>query len=264
METDLAEVIQDSDIILTASDIKAYMKMLLEGVKFLHENWVIHRDLKPGNLLISNKGDLKIGDFGGARNYGTPDRKFTPQSITRHYRAPELLYGSDLYGPSVDIWSIGCIFAELMLRVPYFAGDNELDQLGKIFSALGTPTEEKWPGMKSLPKYIEYETCIETPFKTLFSAASDDAIDLLSKFLKFDPSQRISASEALQHKYFTSEPLPTPKQNLVLPTKRSEKKPMQEDIMDYNPFQEDNKRKRDVDDNRNVRRKLVLGSPNDQ
>jgi cyclin-dependent kinase 7 len=216
--------------------------------------------LKPGNLLISNSGELKIGDFGAARTFGSPDRKYTAQCVTRHYRAPELLYGADLYGPGVDMWSIGCIFAELMLRVPYFAGDNEFDQLGKIFNALGTPTEEKWPGMKSLSKYVEYETCPETPFKALFSGATDDCIDLLSKMLKFDPNDRISASDALNHKYFSSDPPPTSKQQLMLPTKRAPKKPLQ---FDYMQAPDENKRKRSPgdDDLPMVKRKLNLDSP---
>ena len=108
---------------------------------------------------------MKLGDFGLAVMFGSPDRKYTPKSVTRWYRPPELLYGADVYGPAVDIWSIGCIFAELMLRVPYFPGDSDMDQLGKIFAALGTPTEDQWPGMKSLPDFIEFEEYPPTPFK---------------------------------------------------------------------------------------------------
>lgn len=104
-----------------------------------------NKDLKPSNLLISSKGELKLADFGLAKLFGSPDRRYTPQCVTRWYRAPELLFGSEQYGPSVDIWAVGCIFAELMLRTPYFPGENDIDQLGKIFAALGTPTEEQWP-----------------------------------------------------------------------------------------------------------------------
>lgn len=95
--------------------------------------------------MISSKGELKLADFGLAKLFGSPDRRYTPQCVTRWYRAPELLFGSEQYGPSVDIWAVGCIFAELMLRTPYFPGENDIDQLGKIFAALGTPTEEQWP-----------------------------------------------------------------------------------------------------------------------
>lgn len=118
---------------------------------------------QPGNLLLSaSDGRLVLGDFGLARMYGDsgsgmgggggggmggigPDVRYTPQSVTRWYRAPELLFGADLYGPSVDMWSVGCVFAELMLRTPYFPGDSDLDQLAKIFAALGTPTDDMWP-----------------------------------------------------------------------------------------------------------------------
>lgn len=93
------------------------------------------------------------------------------------------------------MWSVGCIFAELMLRTPYFAGDSDLDQLSKIFAALGTPTEENWPGLTSLPDYIQFNHSPGTPFKQLFTAAGDDAIDLLAQMLKFNPNSRISAAE---------------------------------------------------------------------
>eukprot|EP00027_Filamoeba_sp_ATCC50430_P010440 CAMPEP_0168559338 /NCGR_PEP_ID=MMETSP0413-20121227/10467_1 /TAXON_ID=136452 /ORGANISM="Filamoeba nolandi, Strain NC-AS-23-1" /LENGTH=141 /DNA_ID=CAMNT_0008590553 /DNA_START=460 /DNA_END=881 /DNA_ORIENTATION=- len=115
-----------------------------------------------------------------------------------------------MYGSAIDIWAVGCIFAELMMRTPYFPGDSDMDQLAKIFAALGTPTEEIWPGMTSLPDYVPYNPCPPTPFKQLFTAASDDAIDLLSLMLKFDPNQRCTATEALKHPYFSVSPEPTP------------------------------------------------------
>jgi cyclin-dependent kinase 7 len=114
----------------------------------------------------------------------------------------------------VDIWGAGCIFAELMLRTPYLTGLNEMDQLGKIFHALGTPTEDQWPGMASLPNYIEFTPSTPPPLSSVFSAASEDALDLLSKLLKFNPSERPSAIEALQHPYFQNAPAPTPPQEL--------------------------------------------------
>jgi len=144
-----------------------------------------------------------------SRQFGSPNPRFTHQVVTRWYRAPELLYGAKAYGPGVDIWSIGCIFAELMLRNPYFPGDSDIDQLSKIFHALGTPTEDSWPGMSSLPDFVPFNPSLPTPFKQLFSAASDDAIDLLSQMLKFDPNSRCTATLALQHPYFTNDPSPT-------------------------------------------------------
>ncbi|KAL6059287.1 Cyclin-dependent kinase D-2, variant 2 [Balamuthia mandrillaris] len=158
METDLEAIVRDENIVLSPADIKAYMLMLLQGLEHCHTNWVLHRDLKPNNLLISPNGVLKLADFGLARFWGSPDRRFTHQVVTRWYRAPELLFGAQAYSSSVDIWACGCIFAELMLRRPYFPGDSEIDQLGKIFAALGTPTEEIWPVPFSLlsPCCISY------------------------------------------------------------------------------------------------------------
>jgi len=217
METDLERIIKDRNIILGASDIKSYMQMLLRGVEYCHKHWVLHRDLKPSNLLVDKTGQLKLADFGLARIFGSPDRQFTHYVVTRWYRAPELLFGAKQYGEGIDMWSVGCIFAELMLRTPYLPGDSDIDQLGKMFAALGTPNEDVWPGMKELPDYVEFNPCPTPPLKQLFSAASDDALDLLSKFLKFDPNMRISASEALKHGYFSNAPAPTPQHSLQLP-----------------------------------------------
>ena len=110
--------------------------------------------MKPNNLLIANDGTLKIADFGLARVYGRQYETMTSQVVTRWYRAPELLFGSKHYTPAVDMWAVGCIFAELMLRVPFVAGSSDMEQLTTIFKALGTPTETEWSGMSSLPDYI--------------------------------------------------------------------------------------------------------------
>lgn len=110
-----------------------------------HQPLTPSQDLKPNNLLIASDGQLKIADFGLARDFADPGYKMTCQVITRWYRPPELLYGGRYYGTAVDIWSVGCIFAELMLRIPYLPGESDMDQIKTIFRALGTPTEEDWP-----------------------------------------------------------------------------------------------------------------------
>jgi len=218
LDWDLEKVIKDKSKILHPPDIKCYMKQLLEGVEYCHKNWVLHRDLKPNNLLLGPQGILKLGDFGLARAYGSPNNIFTTEVITRWYRPPELLFGAKSYCDAVDMWSVGCIFAELMLRTPYLPGDSDIDQLSKIFSALGTPDEETWPGVTSLPDYVPFNYCPPTSYRSLFTAASDDAVDLLSKLLKFNPLERITAAEALQHPYFSNQPPPTPPHLLPHPT----------------------------------------------
>lgn len=221
-QTDLEAIIKSPEIVLSPADIKCYMEQLLRAVEYCHKNWVLHRDLKPNNLLITPDGTLKLTDFGLARVFGSPNRRFTHQVVTRWYRAPELLFGCQQYGPGVDMWAVGCIFAELMLRRPLLAGDSDIDQLSKIFAALGTPTEEQWPGMTQLPDYVKFEPTPAPPLRSLFSAAGEDAMDLLFKMLKFDPVQRISATDALAHPYFTNGPAPTEPKNLRLPPKKVE------------------------------------------
>ncbi|RUS20671.1 hypothetical protein BC937DRAFT_94662 [Endogone sp. FLAS-F59071] len=145
LDWDLEQVIKDKSIYFIPGDIKSWMQMMLKGLDHCHKSWVLHRDMKPNNLLLNGEtGELKIADFGLARDWGDPGRAMTSQVVTRWYRAPELLMGAKQYSYAVDIWSVGCIFAELMLRTPYFAGESDIDQLTKIFHALGTPTEQEW------------------------------------------------------------------------------------------------------------------------
>jgi len=227
LDSDLEMIIKAKDVVFSVADIKSWMIMTLRGLYHCHRSFVLHRDLKPNNLLISSTGQLKLADFGLSRDYGESDPNvlMTSQVVTRWYRAPELLFGAKKYGYSVDMWSVGCIFAELMLRTPYLPGDSDLNQLDIIFRALGTPTEEIWPGMKSLP-YLkslppEYEFPIymKTPWRNLFTAAGDDALDLLEKMLTYNPSKRISAKEALLHPYFRNKPRPTDPSDLPRCTK---------------------------------------------
>lgn len=146
-------------------------------------------------MLIDSAGVLKIADFGLARDYAIPNVPMTSQVVTRWYRPPELLFGARYYTSAVDIWAAGCIFAELMLRTPYLPGDSDMGQLNTIFRALGTPTEEDWPGMTSLPDYMKFQTFLKPPLKQLFTAASDEALSLLQSMMHFDPSKRISACD---------------------------------------------------------------------
>lgn len=170
--------------------------------------------MKPNNLLLTSGGILKIADFGLARDWGDPGNQMTSQVVTRWYRSPELLFGAKEYSFAVDIWAVGCIFAELMLRTPYVAGDSDMDQLTKIFHALGTPSDIDWPGMSSLPDFIQFKTFPKVPLRQYFTAAGTDALSLLEQMLVFDPSRRWTAEECLGHSYFRNTPLATAPEKL--------------------------------------------------
>ncbi|CAH1990347.1 unnamed protein product [Acanthoscelides obtectus] len=217
MDTDLEVIIKDNTIILTTGNIKAYILQTLQGLEYLHLNWILHRDLKPNNLLVNAAGVLKIGDFGLAKLYGSPNRINTHQVVTRWYRAPELLYGAKQYGTCIDMWAVGCILAELLLRVPLFPGESDLDQLTKIFSVFGNPTEETWPGVKQLSDYIEFKPLPCIPLKNIFTAAGNDLLDLIESMLVLNPIKRREASECLQLPFFSNKPAPTLGSKLPLP-----------------------------------------------
>ena len=139
---------------LTPGRVQSYLKQLLLGIAYCHSHRVLHRDLKPQNLLIDrNNNALKLADFGLARAFGIPIRTYTHEVVTLWYRAPEILLGSKHYSTPVDVWSIGCIFSEMSNQRPLFPGDSEIDQLYKIFQMLGTPDEENWPEVSHLPDY---------------------------------------------------------------------------------------------------------------
>lgn len=212
IETNLEEIIKNKKIIIMPSDIKAWILMILKGLFACHKKFIVHRDIKPNNILIKMDGTLKIADFGLAREID--GNEMTSNVVTRWYRAPELLMGCKLYTFAVDIWSLGCVFAELFLRTPYFPADNDFSQLETIFKALGTPTDKEWPNMTKLPNYVKYPIYQATPMKNLFTGASEDAINLLEKMLIYDPVKRITVLNALKHNYFINKPRPTKQEKL--------------------------------------------------
>jgi len=218
MDTDLEIIIKDPSIVLTPANIKSYILQTLLGLEYLHMNWILHRDLKPNNLLVDCKGCLKLGDFGLAKYFGSPNRIYTHMVVTRWYRAPELLFGAKNYGVGVDVWAVGCILAELLLRVPFLAGETDLDQLAKIFLALGTPTEESWPGLTSLPDFIQFKHHPGTPLRDIFTAASNDLLELLGNLVTLCPLKRIDTTAALKSSYFSSKPAPSSGVNLPMPS----------------------------------------------
>ena len=150
--TDLEKILGDKSISISLADIKQHLWTLLQAISACHDRWILHRDLKPDNLLFLRDGTMKLGDFGLARTYGTPKTRLSPQAITLWYKPPELLLGAYEYSSAADMWSVGCIFAELLLRRPFLQGKNsDISQLDTIFTVFGTPNEANWPDFKALP-----------------------------------------------------------------------------------------------------------------
>lgn len=220
MEHDLKGLMETMKQPFSQSEVKCLMLQLLEGIKYLHDNWVLHRDLKTSNLLLNNRGELKICDFGLARQYGSPLKPYTHLVVTLWYRAPELLLGAKQYSTAIDMWSLGCIMAELLSKEPLFNGKTELDQIDKIFRTLGTPSETIWPGFSKLPgvkvNFVKHQyNLLRKKFPaTSFTGSpvlSDSGFDLLNKLLTYDPEKRITAEAALNHDWFREVPLPKSK-----------------------------------------------------
>lgn len=188
---------------LKHSTIKSFMYQLLKGIDFCHQNRVLHRDLKPQNLLINSKGLLKLGDFGLARAFGIPVNTFSNEVVTLWYRAPDVLLGSRTYNTSIDIWSAGCIMAEMYTGRPLFPGTTNEDQITRIFRIMGTPTERTWPGITQLPEYKPtFQMYATQDLRNILQAIDPTGIDLLQRMLQLRPELRISAHEALQHPWF--------------------------------------------------------------
>jgi cyclin-dependent kinase len=188
---------------ISARTIQSFLYQLLKGVAHCHGHGVMHRDLKPQNLLVDKeRGLLKIADLGLGRAFTVPLKSYTHEIVTLWYRAPEVLLGASHYSTSVDMWSVGCIFAELSRKTPLFPGDSELQQLLHIFRLLGTPTEDSWPGVKRLRDWHEYPQWQAQSLSRAVPDMGPDALDLLSRMLTFDPAKRVSAKAAMHHPYF--------------------------------------------------------------
>eukprot|EP00629_Pelagomonadales_sp_RCC1024_P006980 CAMPEP_0119270012 /NCGR_PEP_ID=MMETSP1329-20130426/7172_1 /TAXON_ID=114041 /ORGANISM="Genus nov. species nov., Strain RCC1024" /LENGTH=233 /DNA_ID=CAMNT_0007270017 /DNA_START=349 /DNA_END=1049 /DNA_ORIENTATION=+ len=214
LDQDLKKYLDICEGGLETTILKSFLYQLLCGVAFCHTHRVLHRDLKPQNLLINREGKLKLADFGLARAFGIPVRSYTHEVVTLWYRAPDVLMGSRTYSTPVDIWSIGCIFAEMATSKPLFAGTSESDQLKRIFKTLGTPTQDSYPSLVELPDYNHdlHATHYPPPVSFADIAPQIDrlGISLLSQMLAFDPLQRCSAADAIKHTYFNSDVLKRP------------------------------------------------------
>lgn len=205
MDGDLHKIIDDRRVTLNEAHVKSLSSQILEGLAALHRLYFLHRDVTPTNILLSySSGVAKLTDFGMARTIGHRERPLTPMCTTMWYRAPELFFGAKFYGPSVDIWSAGCIMAELFLRKALFQGRGEFDMLGKIFEKRGTPSEDTWQDASALPTFVEFSHHPEVPLSTLLPHASVHAQSIVGECLSLDPKKRPAANEALQREFFIS------------------------------------------------------------
>jgi mitogen-activated protein kinase 1/3 len=209
MEGDLHKLIYSKQQ-LTDQHYQYFMYQLLRGVLFLHSANIMHRDLKPSNILVKTNCDLKICDFGLARGFNSIDEEKDLQKtvyvVTRWYRAPEVMLNASHYTRSLDIWSIGCIFAEMMLKRVLFPGQHNMKQLDKIIEVLGFPKEEDL-GFITDPQTLAYLHKLPKPtgpklWDEIEHKTSPQAIDLLRKMLHFEPDKRIDVKEAIKHPYF--------------------------------------------------------------
>ncbi|KAI3462910.1 hypothetical protein Pfo_019573 [Paulownia fortunei] len=208
MEHDLAGLLSCPDIKFTDSQIKCYMRQILSGVEHCHSRGILHRDIKTSNILVNNEGTLKIADFGLA-NFLRPKNKqqLTSRVVTLWYRPPELLMGSTDYGEAVDLWSVGCVFAELFIGRPLFKGRTEVEQLHKIFKLCGSPPDDYWKISRlPLANMFKPQQPYESTLRERCKEFPKSAVSLIETFLSVEPYKRGTASSALDSKYFTTKP----------------------------------------------------------
>ncbi|KAG2373606.1 hypothetical protein C9374_011895 [Naegleria lovaniensis] len=217
---DLSGIVNCLQSVLDEAFIKSVMKQLLSALAFIHESGSVHCDLKTSNVFLHSNGQVRLGDFNLSRRIHPEElglvQHFSRNIVTLWYRPPELLvdrHGTSRYGAEVDMWSLGCIFAELLLRAPLFPGVDEIEQLGMIFQILGTPNQRNWPDACKHSTYREHfsNKVIPNTLRLKFKEFADynpHIVDLLEKLLKLDPRERISAKQALNHPWFTQSPQP--------------------------------------------------------
>ncbi|KAL1894928.1 hypothetical protein Sste5346_005615 [Sporothrix stenoceras] len=229
VEHDLKSILEDMPQPFLASEVKTLLRQLASGVAYLHGRWILHRDLKTSNLLLNNRGQLKIADFGMARyieedTSGGSTSHLTALVVTLWYRAPELLLGARRYGRAVDMWSVGCIFGELLTREPLLQGKNEADELARIFDLCGVPTDATWPGFRRLPNAralrlppsSQHQQSTTAAIRGKFPLLTTAGCSLLASLLSLDPEKRPTADEMLDHEYFRQDP--RAKQEAMFPT----------------------------------------------
>ncbi|KAG9508579.1 Cyclin-dependent kinase 16 [Fragariocoptes setiger] len=208
VERDLSKYLSDYRYHIPAKNVMLFMFQLLRGLEYCHRRSILHRDIKPQNILISENGLLKLADFGLARAKSVPTKTFTNEVVTLWYRPPDVLLGSTEYNSSIDIWGVGCIFFEMAAGQTLFRGGNMREQLFRIFEITGTPNESSWPGISSNEAFKALK-CPRFQAQDLSSYLSRLCVEgqqLLQMFIQCDPKLRISAQQAMRHEYF--EPLP--------------------------------------------------------
>ncbi|XP_046556004.1 cyclin-dependent kinase 14-like [Haliotis rubra] len=211
VHTDLSQYLEKHQGGLNPFNVKLFLFQLLRGLSYCHERRILHRDLKPQNLLISEMGDLKLADFGLARAKSIPSRTYSHEVVTLWYRPPDVLLGSTDYSTSLDMWGVGCIFTEMISGLATFPGMKDaFDQLDKIFRVLGTPTECTWEGVSKYPHYDtkKFGVFVRQPLSCCIPKLSfvQHAEDLAAKLLQMEPCRRLSAKLAMKHDYFRDLP----------------------------------------------------------
>uniref|UniRef100_A0A3Q3X5C8 cyclin-dependent kinase n=1 Tax=Mola mola TaxID=94237 RepID=A0A3Q3X5C8_MOLML len=206
LEKDLKQYMDDCGSIMSVHNVKIFLFQLLRGLAYCHRRKVLHRDLKPQNLLINEKGELKLADFGLARAKSVPTKTYSNEVVTLWYRPPDVLLGSTEYSTPIDMWGVGCIFYEMVTGRPLFPGSTVEDELHLIFRILGTPTEETWPGITTSEEFKTYNfpQYQAEPLVNHAPRIDNDGHDLLSMLLQFEAKKRVSAEDALRQSYFRS------------------------------------------------------------
>lgn len=203
MDKDLKRYMDAHGGALDLPTIKSFTYQMLRGIAYCHANRILHRDLKPQNLLISRDGNLKLADFGLARAFGIPVNTFSSEVVTLWYRPPDVLLGSRSYNTSIDTWSAGCVVAEMFTGRPLFPGTTNDDQLLKIFRIMGTPSEQTWPGVSQLAEFKpNFPVYPPQDLRLLIPPLHPLGADLLGRLLQMRPELRISAADALCHPLF--------------------------------------------------------------
>ncbi|KAJ8256038.1 hypothetical protein COCON_G00199020 [Conger conger] len=222
VQTDLSQYMTQHPGGLHSHNVRIFMFQLLRGLAYIHSHRILHRDLKPQNLLISYLGELKLADFGLARSQSIPSQTYSSEVVTLWYRPPDVLLGSTDYSTALDIWGAGCIFIEMLQGAPAFPGVTDVfEQLQKIWAVLGVPTEETWPGVNELPNFRPewLHPCEPQLFRNVWKRLGQlpyKTEDLAQQLLRGEPRDRISAQDALQQPYFNTLPPPhTPERHGV-------------------------------------------------